>query len=98
LVLANGCNIVSVAANTTAFTLPTPVAYTNPYAVTVATQPAGLTCSVRNGSGLMPASNVMSIKVKCLDNADPVGGAARDLNAAGLVLFLGIARSARSRF
>jgi len=98
LKLANGGNIVSVAANTTTFTLPTPMAYSHRYAVTVATQPAGLTCSVRNGSGLMPASSVTSIKVKCSDSADPVGGAARDLNATGLVLFLGLARSAHSRF
>jgi hypothetical protein len=96
LALANGAHIVPVAANTTSFTLPTPVAYTHGYAVTVATQPEGLTCSVSNGSGSMPASNVTSIKVKCLDNASTVGEAARDLNAKGLVLFLGLARSSRT--
>jgi len=95
LVLANGANIVPVAANTTAFTLPTPVAYTKSYALTVATQPEGLTCSVSNGSGLMPASDVANVKVKCLDSAYPVGRTARGLNATDLVLFLGLARSAR---
>jgi hypothetical protein len=95
LVLANGANIVSVAANTTSFSLPAPVVYTTSYAVTVATQPAGLTCSVSNGSGLMPAGNVTSVKVKCLDNAYTVGGTAKDLNAKGLVLLLELARSAR---
>src|SRR5271169_5768407 len=48
LVLANGANIVSVAANTTSFTLPTPVAYADGYGVTVAAQPAGLSCMVSN--------------------------------------------------
>jgi len=99
LVLANGANVVPVAAHTTTFTLPTPVAYTSSYAVTVAAQPAGLTCSVSRGSGLMPATDVTSVKVKCLDNADTAGGPPRDLNATGLVLLLALARSARnSRF
>lgn len=96
LALANGANIVSVAANTTSFKLPTPVAYANSYAVTVATQPAGLTCSVSNGSGLMPARNVTGVSVKCSENTYTIGATASDVNAKGLVLFLGLARSARS--
>lgn len=96
LTLANGANMVPVAANTTSFKLPTPVAYANSYAVTVASQPAGLTCSVSNGSGLMPAGNVTGVKVKCLENTHTIGGTAGDVNAKGLVLFLGLARSARS--
>jgi len=95
LVLANGANIVPVAANTTSFTLPMPVAYANGYGVTVAVQPAGLSCAVGNGSGSMPAPDVTSVKVKCLDEADTIGGTAKGLNAKGLVLFLGLARSAR---
>jgi hypothetical protein len=98
LVLTSGANIVPVASHTTSFTLPTSVAYGNRYAVAVAAQPAGLTCSVSNGAGLMPASNVTSVKVKCLDSADPASANARSLNATALVLFLGLARSARSRF
>ena len=96
LVLANGANTESVAANATSFTLAAPVAHTKRYAVMVATQPAGLTCSVSNGSGLMPASNITRVKVKCLDNANSVGASTRDLNPSGLVLFLALARSARS--
>ena len=95
LVLANGANIVSVPANTTSFTLPTPVAYAAGYGVTVATQPAGLSCMVSNGSGSMPASDVTSVKVKCLDDPATVGATAKGLNARGLVLFLGLARSTR---
>jgi len=98
LVLANGASIVPVPAHTTSFTLPTPVAYAGRYAVTVAAQPAWLTCSVSNGAGLMPASNVTSVKVRCLDNTDPPDANARSFKAAGLVLFLELARSARPRF
>lgn len=95
LVLANGANTVSVAANTTSFTLPTPVAYANGYGVTVAAQPAGLNCMVSNGSGSMPASDVTSLKVKCVDDEATVGATDKGLNARGLVVFLGLARSAR---
>jgi hypothetical protein len=98
LVLANGANIVTVAANTTTFMFPTPVTYAKRYAVIVVSQPAGLICLVSNGSGPMPASDVTTVKVTCLDNADPVRATARDFNATGLVLFLALARSARSRF
>jgi hypothetical protein len=98
LALANGTHVVTVAANATAFILPTPVAYAKRYAVMVVGQPAGLICLVSNGSGLMPAGNVTTVKVTCLDNADPVRATARSFNATGLVLFVALARSARSRF
>jgi hypothetical protein len=91
LVLANGTDTVSVAANATTFTLPAPVATHDTYAVTVAGQPAGLTCSVSKGSGAMPASEVTHVKVRCSDNPSTVGG-----NARTLVLLLGLARSARN--
>jgi len=96
LVLADGAHIVSVPANTTSFTLLAPVVQTNSYALAVAGQPAGLTCSVSNASGSMPASNVTSVKVKCLNRADTVGGTAADLKVKRLMLFLALARSARS--
>ena len=96
LVLADGAHIVSVPANTTSFTLLAPVVQTNSYALAVAGQPAGLTCSVSNASGSMPASNVTSVKVKCLNRADAIGGTAADLKVKRLMLFLALARSARS--
>ena len=96
LVLTSGANIVPVAAHTTSFTLPTPVAYANRYAVTVATQPEGLTCSVSHGSGAMPAGDVTRVRVKCLENAYPVSAAAGSLDTTGLMLLLALARSSRS--
>ena len=95
LVLANGPHLASVAANTTTFTLPAPPAHTNTYAVEIAAQPAGLTCSVSNGSGLMPPDNVTSVKVKCLNSAYTIGKPPGDLNVKALMLFLALARSAR---
>jgi hypothetical protein len=65
LVLANGSDTVSPAANATAFTLPTTVASGTAYAVTVQTQPGGLTCSITGDSGTVGTADVASIAVSC---------------------------------
>ena len=84
LVLANGSDTVTVPINATQFMLA-PVAYGAHYAVTVATQPAGLTCTVSGGSGVMPAATV-SVVVVCSDQSYTLGGSVSGLNVAGLVL------------
>ena len=90
LVLANGSDTLSVPAGASTFTMPTAVAYGSSYAVTVATQPTGLTCDVTNGSGTMPADAVTNIAVKCTDQPLTVGGSISGLgNATGLVLING---------
>jgi hypothetical protein len=86
LVLANGTDSVNVPANAKKFTLPIPVAYTSPYAVTVTTQPTGLTCTVSNGSGTMPANNVTNVLVTCSDLSYNLGGTIAGLNGSGLVI------------
>jgi N-acetylneuraminic acid mutarotase len=87
LVLANGTDTVTVPANATSFTLPTPVAFNSNYAVTVATQPTGLTCSISSGAtGTMPASNVNTVMVVCSDKSYSLGGTITGLSTAGLVL------------
>lgn len=86
LVLANGSDTVTVTANATSFTLPTAVAYGTPFAVTVATQPSGLTCTVSGGSGTMPANNVNNIAVACSAQTYTLGGNISGLTVAGLVL------------
>ena len=86
LVLANGTDSVTVPANATSFTLPTAVAYESSYAVTVATQPAGVTCTVSAGSGTMPATDVTSAAVTCSDHAYTLGGTISGLTASGLIL------------
>jgi N-acetylneuraminic acid mutarotase len=87
LVLANGTDTLTVPVNSTSFTLPTPVAFSSPYAVTVATQPNGLTCSISSGAtGTMPASNVNTVVVVCSDKSYSLGGSITGLTTAGLVL------------
>jgi hypothetical protein len=86
LVLSNGADKLSVAANATSFTFANKVAYTSAYAVGVATQPTGMTCSVSNGTGKMPAADVTTVMVTCSPQAYTVGGTISGLTQAGLVL------------
>ena len=58
-----------------------------PYAVTVAIQPAGQSCSVTNGSGPSISSNVTDVNVTC-SSTFTVGGTVSGLAAPGLVLKL----------
>lgn len=85
-VLANGTDTVTVPANATTFMLPTPVAYTSNYMVTVQTQPTGLTCSVSNGTGTMPAAVVSSVTVTCATTSYNLGGSITGLTTDGLKL------------
>ena len=62
------------------------MAYTSAYAVTVQTQPTGLTCSVSNGTGTMGSAAVTNIAVTCSANTYTVGGTISGLTASGLVL------------
>jgi hypothetical protein len=78
LVLINGSQRVTVAANATSFKftqlladgkvdLRTKVPDGAPYGVSVLTQPAGKTCTVANGTGTMgSADNLTSIQVTCV--------------------------------
>jgi N-acetylneuraminic acid mutarotase len=65
LVLENGNDRRTVAADSTQFTMPTTVAYTSAYAVTVAEQPSGLTCAVSQSTGTMPAADFTGVVVNC---------------------------------
>jgi RNase P/RNase MRP subunit p29 len=90
LLLANGSDALSVPAGASSFTLPTGVAYGSGYAVTVATQPTGLTCDVTSGAGTVGAGAVTNIAVNCTDKPLTVGGTISGLGSApGLVLVSG---------
>jgi hypothetical protein len=66
LILANGADTVSPAANATSYTFAQPVALGGAYSVTVAQQPTGLTCSVAGAfPTTMGASDVNNIMVTC---------------------------------
>jgi uncharacterized repeat protein (TIGR03803 family) len=86
MVLANGSDTLAVNSGASSFTMPTAVAYTSAYAVTVQTQPTGLTCSVSNGTGTMSSAAVTNIAVTCSANTYTVGGAISGITASGLVL------------
>ncbi|MDE2261322.1 MAG: hypothetical protein KGL45_02235 [Gammaproteobacteria bacterium] len=68
LVLADGGQTVSPAANATSFTFSSAVASGTAYSVTVNTQPSGQTCTVANGSGTIASANVTNIQVSCATN------------------------------
>jgi uncharacterized repeat protein (TIGR03803 family) len=87
LVLANGTDRLTVAANASSFTMHTSVAYTSPYVLKVQTQPASATCMVVNGSNTMGAKPVTNIAVTCALVTFTVGGTISGLgNTRGLVL------------
>jgi sugar lactone lactonase YvrE len=70
VLLNNGEDVTTIAANSTAFTMNTRVASGSAYDITVGKQPYGLTlaCSISGGSGTVSA-NVTSITVSCLNVA-----------------------------
>jgi uncharacterized repeat protein (TIGR03803 family) len=86
LVLANGADTVSVAAQATTFAFADRVAFGSAYQVTVQSPPAGLECNVTHGSGVMPAAAVTNVAVVCANNIHAVGGSLAGLLASGLVL------------
>src|SRR6185312_13304802 len=71
VLLNNGGDAATIAANSNGFTMKTPVAFGSVYDFTVGSQPYGLTlaCSVSDGSGTA-SGNVTSIAVSC-GNATP---------------------------
>ena len=73
LVLANGSQTASPAANATSFTFPTAESSGASYAISVSSQPSGQTCTVVNGSGTVATANV-SVQVTCA--ANNMGGTA----------------------
>jgi hypothetical protein len=80
----NGGDDLTLNANGT-FAFATPLGAGSPYDVTVATQPAGETCTVTNGGGSVGGSNVASVSVSCTANLYTIGGTLEGLAAGGMV-------------
>ncbi|MEE4173677.1 MAG: choice-of-anchor D domain-containing protein [Xanthomonadales bacterium] len=78
----NGGDNLSLDANGS-FVFATPVPYQEDYRVTVLTQPVAPseTCTVRNGSGTMPAGDVNTVSVVCAIDEYTVGGAVTGLES-----------------
>ena len=86
MMLANGSDTLAVMPGASSFTMPTAVAYTSTYAVSVQTQPTGLTCSLSNATGTMGSAAVTNIAITCSANTYTLGGTISGLTASGLVL------------
>lgn len=97
VILRNGTETLSVAADG-GFVFINRIPEGAAYAVSVAAQPAGQTCSVANGSGTMPAADVTNVAVTCTNDPPPpatsyaVGGTVSGLGS-GKTLQLGLRHS-----
>lgn len=65
---SNGGDDLGISANG-GFTFANPLAAGAAYAVTIKTQPAGQTCSLRNAGGTVASANVSAIEVVCATNS-----------------------------
>ena len=89
LILANGSDTLAVAAGSTDFMMPAPVAFGTAYSVAVRSAPTGLICTPSNASGTMPAGNVTNVLIACSDQSYTLGGTISGLTSSGLVLVNG---------
>jgi len=65
LILANGAASVQVASNASSFKFATPLVMGATYAVTIQAQPAGQTCLVNDGTGVVASAAVDGVKISC---------------------------------
>lgn len=65
ILLNNGENALTLSSSGS-FVFTTPLSQGANYAVTISSQPAGQTCSIKNGSGINIQANVTNVTVTCL--------------------------------
>ncbi len=65
LVLANGSDTVSPAPNATSFSFSMRLTSGTAYDVVIKSQPTGLTCQIRDGSGTVGSADITSISISC---------------------------------
>ena len=82
----NGGDDLAIAPTDRDFIFPTSIATGSPYSVTIATQPAGQTCSIANGSGAMGGADVTNVSVTCAASAFTIGVSVAGLTGSGLQL------------
>ena len=85
LVLANGSETLSVSSTATQFSFAARQAMGSGYAVTVQSEPSGMTCGVANGIGVVEVHDVSSVAVTC-EQTYSLGGTASGVIRSGLVL------------
>ena len=84
----NGGDSLRVSSGATTFTFATALTSGASYAVAVASQPSGQTCTVASGGGTVGTGNVTSVGVTCTANQYTVGGSVSGLTGSGLTLEL----------
>lgn len=84
LVLANGADLLSIAAGSTTFVFASPIQEKAAYAVTIKTQPSGQGCTVDNGTGTMGSIDVDKVTVTCTTLRFALGGTVGNLTTNGL--------------
>lgn len=83
----NGGSSLTVPMGASSFQFPTQVPGGDSYAVTIATQPTGLTCTVSNGSGSNDVlATISNIAVACSGKTYTIAGTITGLTTGGLVL------------
>ncbi|MBS0380725.1 MAG: hypothetical protein JSS29_19770 [Proteobacteria bacterium] len=65
VLLNNGGDATTIAANAMQFVMATPIAYAGNYSITVKSPPAGETCKVSQGSGTDATANIKSVAISC---------------------------------
>jgi hypothetical protein len=65
LELVNGSDRLPIPAGTTTFKMAAGVGEDVPYGITILTQPAGLACTVANGTNTMGTADVTNVVVNC---------------------------------
>ncbi len=73
LTLVNGAETLAIAPNATSFTFANKLSQNASYNVAIGQQPAGLVCSVNNGSGTVALDNVRTVVVLCYAAQDSAG-------------------------
>lgn len=84
LVLANGTSTVNLASNDGSqysFAFPARIAFGAVYNVLVQSQPATLTCTIANGTGVSGTTDITNVAVTCVAN-NTLGGTVAGLNGS----------------
>jgi uncharacterized repeat protein (TIGR03803 family) len=86
LVLVDNGEDSTVVSHSGAFSFANTVPGDTRYQVTVGQTPAGESCSVAGGEGMVRSANVANIVVTCSERAYTLGGIIRGLTGSGLIL------------
>lgn len=80
----NGGDNLAVSSGATSFAFQTALSSGSSYAVAVATQPSGATCSVANGNGTISGSNVSSVQITCSSGGSGAAGTVAPIAGTGV--------------